>query len=254
MLEEEPVPLAAGASGRTGDPQASSAPLATTADTDQDQTPRLLRHWPPPPPAHRARGRHGHERPARSEEIPHVLAILLPGYLKHRELFWEQTVREYTGHACVCMVMVNNKCFRLIQLGAGVLRWCAMRNGPEQFSRVTRSERNEWLAQKIQLYIFDSFEVSVQVNRFVWFTIYLEICGDSKDLMCLSSAGFNAALSNVEHRYYRGALSEQDQGWFICRWKKRWDTFLVRDESFSSTRFTIKMESTRWWIACHWPP
>lgn len=83
MLEEEPVPVAPGSPGRTGDSEASAASLETTPHPDQNQTPGLLRHRPPPPPAHGALRRRGYERQTGTEEVSDVLAILFPRDHEH---------------------------------------------------------------------------------------------------------------------------------------------------------------------------
>lgn len=84
MFEEEPVPVAPGSPGRTGDSEASAASLETAPDPDQDQTPGLLRHGPaPPPPAHGALRRRGYERQTGAEKVSDVLAVLLPRDHKH---------------------------------------------------------------------------------------------------------------------------------------------------------------------------
>lgn len=78
VLEEEPVAVAARAAGGPGHPQAPAAPLEAAPDPHQDPAPRLLGHGEAPAPADREGGRHGHQRPARLEEVPHVLAVVFP--------------------------------------------------------------------------------------------------------------------------------------------------------------------------------
>ncbi|TDH03062.1 hypothetical protein EPR50_G00159200 [Perca flavescens] len=83
MRKEEPVPVAPGSPGRTGDSEASAASLETTPDPDQNQTPGVLRYRPASPPAHGALRRRGYERPTRTEKVSDVLAILFPRNHKH---------------------------------------------------------------------------------------------------------------------------------------------------------------------------
>lgn len=78
LLEKEPVPLAAGAAGGSGHPQAAPTPLEAAPDAHQNQASRLLGHGAAPSPADREGGRHGHERPSRPEEVSHVLAVFVP--------------------------------------------------------------------------------------------------------------------------------------------------------------------------------
>lgn len=101
MFEEEPVPVAPGSPGRTGDSETSAASLEATPDPDQNQTPGVLRHGPASPQAHGALRRRGHERQTGTEKVSDVLAILLPRDHKHihRKLCREQTVGEKEMHS-----------------------------------------------------------------------------------------------------------------------------------------------------------
>ena len=87
-LGEEPVSLSSRAPRGPGHPEAAPpAPVAAAEDPDPHPAARLLgqcralRARALAAPAHRARRRRGHWRPARPADYPHVLALVLP---RHR--------------------------------------------------------------------------------------------------------------------------------------------------------------------------